>query len=99
MTSVDPSHLIFLDETSTPTTLTPRRGRSLRGQRVVGQVPRGRWEAVTLLATLTPDGFGPGLQVAGALDRDAFDAFVTKVLVPTLGRALRRLGLTLKKRP
>jgi transposase len=84
MATVDPGRLIFLDETSTPTTLTPLRGRSPRGQRVLGHVPRGRWEAVTLVATLTPTGFGPGLQLEGALDRDAFDTFVTEALVPTL---------------
>ena len=81
---MDPVRLIFLDETSTPTTLTPVRGRSLRGQRVLGRVPRGRWEAVTLVATLTPEGFGPGLQLEGALDRDAFDTFVIEALVPFL---------------
>lgn len=58
---VDPRHLIFLDETSTPTTMTPLSGRSPCGSRVIGRVSRGRWEAVTLLATLTPTGFGPGL--------------------------------------
>ncbi len=84
MATIDPARLIFLDETSTPTTLTPVRGRSPRGQRLVGRVPRGRWEAVTLVATLTPQGFGPGLQLEGALDRDAFDTFVTTALVPTL---------------
>lgn len=47
-------------------------------------MPRGRWDAVTLVATLTPTGFGPGMQLAGALDRDAFDVFVTEALVPTL---------------
>ena len=85
MAALDPARLIFLDETSTPTTLTPLRGRSRRGERVVGRVPRGRWEAVTLVATLTASGFGPGLQLEGALDRDAFDTFVTEALVPTLG--------------
>lgn len=84
MATVDPGRLIFRDETSTPTTLTPLRGRSPRGQRVVGRVPRGRWTAVTLLATLTASGFGPGLQVNGALDREAFDVFVPEGLVPTL---------------
>lgn len=81
---IDPAHLIFLDEASTPTTLTPVRGRSLRGTRVVGKVPRGRWDAVTLLATLGVTGLGPGLQVPGAVDRTVFDQFVTEVLVPTL---------------
>lgn len=84
MAALDPATLVFLDETSTPTTLTPLRGRSPRGQRVVGRVPRGRWHAVTLLATLTPAGLGPGLQVEGAIDRRSFERFVTEVLVPHL---------------
>lgn len=84
MAAIDPTRLIVLDETSTPTTLTPVWGRSHRGARVVGRVPRGRWQAVTLLATLTPTGFGPGLQLEGAVDRQAFDTFVQTALVPML---------------
>lgn len=76
--------MVFLDETHTPTTLTPLWGRSRRGQRVVGRVARGRWHTVSLLATLTSAGFGPGLQVDGTVDRAVFDQFVTEVLVPTL---------------
>jgi transposase len=84
MAAIDPAQMIFLDETSTPTTLTPLRARSRRGQRAIGSVARGRWRAVTLLASLTPNGFGPGLQFPGALDRPLFEAFVEQVLVPTL---------------
>jgi transposase len=84
MAMIDRTRLLFLDETSTPTTLTPRYARSRRGGRVGGRVPRGRRHAVTLLASLTPDGFGPGLQFAGALDRRVFDADVEQILVPTL---------------
>lgn len=84
MAAVDPATLVFLDETSTPTTLTPLWGRSRRGHRAVGRVPRGRWTTVTLLATLTPTGLGPGLQFAGALDRPAFEQFVAECLVPSL---------------
>jgi len=84
MAAVDPASLVFLDETSTPTTLTPLRARSPRGQRAVGRVPRGRWTTVTLLASLTPTGLGPGLQFPGALDRPAFEQFVADLLVPTL---------------
>ena len=67
-----------------PPTLTPGRGRSPRGQRVVGRVPRGRWTTVTLLASLTPIGLGPALQFPGALDRAAFEQFVAECLVPSL---------------
>lgn len=84
MATIDPRRVIFLDETSTPTTMTPVRGRSDRGTRVVGQIPRGRWEAVSLLATLRPTGLGPGLQITGAVNRAVFDQFVTELLVPTL---------------
>lgn len=84
MTTIDPSQVIFLDETSTPTTMTPLRARSRRGTRVIGRVPRGRWSAVTLLATLTPTGLGPGVQVEGAVDRHIFDTFAATTLVPTL---------------
>ena len=82
--ALDPADLIFFDETSTPLTLTPIRARSPRGQRAVDRVPRGRWRNVTLLATLTPTGMGPGLLIEGAADRLAFDAFIEQVLVPVM---------------
>ncbi len=84
MDHIDPQTLVFLDETSTPTTMTPLRARAPRGTRILGWVPRGRWASVTLLATLTPSGFGPGLQIEGTLDRQSFDTFVARTLLPTL---------------
>ena len=84
MAGVDPADLLFLDETNTPTTLTPRSARSPRGERAVGSVPRGRWHSITLVATLTPDGMGPSLVLDGPLDRDAFDVYVAQILVPKL---------------
>lgn len=80
----DPADLIFLDETSTPTTLTPTRARAPRGVRAVGRVPRGRWHSITLVATLTATGPGPAVVLPGALDRLAFDTYVAEVLVPGL---------------
>jgi hypothetical protein len=84
MAKVDPAQLVFLDETSTPTTLTPVRARAARGQRAYGRIPRGRREAISWLATLTPTGLGESLLVRGAVDRLVFEAFVQRVLVPTL---------------
>jgi transposase len=84
MAAVPVEHFVFLDETSTPMGLTPLRARSPRGRRAVGQVPRGRWTNVTLVATLTAQGLGPALQFAGSLDRPTFETFVETTLVPRL---------------
>jgi transposase len=84
MATVDPARLVFLDETSTPTTLTPLRARAARGQRAYGKIPRGQREAISWLATLTPVGFGESLLVRGAVDRPVFETFVARVLVPSL---------------
>lgn len=81
---MDPTALVFLDETSTPTTLTPTRARAPRGMRAVGRVPKGRWHSVTLVASLTASGPGPAVVLPGAVDRLAFETYVAEVLVPTL---------------
>jgi transposase len=81
---VDPTRLLFLDETSTPTTLTPRYAWAPCGDRAVGRVPRGRWQSITLLATLSPTGMGPSVVLEGALDRATFETYVAELLVPTL---------------
>jgi transposase len=84
LAAIAPRRLVFLDESRTPTTLTPLRGWAPRGQRIRGRVPRGRWHGISLLASLEPGGLGPGLQVPGAIDRPAFETFVTEQLVPRL---------------
>lgn len=84
MTGIDPSRFVFLDETSTPITLTPRRARAARGARAVGQVPRGQRPHIAWRATLTPSGLGESLLVRGTVDQRVFAAFVERVLVPSL---------------
>ena len=63
MAGVDPADLVFLDETATPTTLTPLWAWAPRGQRAVGRVPRGRRTHLSWLAALTPVGIGPSVVV------------------------------------
>lgn len=84
MARIDPANLVFLDETHTPTTLTPLRARAPRGARAIGRVPRGRWETSSWLATLTPDGIGPSVVIPGPIDGMVFDTFVAHELAPTL---------------
>jgi transposase len=80
----DPATLIFLDETSLSRRLTPLRGRCPRGERLVERVPRGRWESVTYLATISLAGIGPSVLLPGALDRRALEVFVAEQLAPAL---------------
>lgn len=81
---LDPAMLVFVDESSTNTAMTPRYGRAPRGQRAVGSTPRNQGPNVTLLAALTPQGMGPAMVVEGATDRLAFERYVEAVLVPSL---------------
>jgi transposase len=84
LAGLDPAALLFLDETSAPTTLTPVRARAPRGERAVGRVPRGRRTQVTLIAALAPTGVVAPMLLEGALDRLAFDAWIGTQLVPAL---------------
>lgn len=101
MAGVAPDALVFLDETHTPTTLTPARARAPRGERAVGRVPKGRWETSSWLATLTPEGIGESVVVAGPIDGLAFDAFVAQRLAPTLrpGQVVVLDNLSVHKSP
>ena len=84
MAAIDPRDLVFLDETSTPITLTPLRARAPRGQRAVGRHPRGTPPHIAWLATLTATGLGESLVVNGTVDGQVFDIFVARVLAPSL---------------
>jgi transposase len=84
LTASAPQRFVFLDETATPTSLTRLRARAPRGERAIGTVPRRRWQSVTLLASLTTTGMGPAMVLDGAINREAFEAFVEQSLLPTL---------------
>ena len=76
--------MLFLDETSTHTSLCRRYARAPKGIRAYGHVPRNHGHNVTLLAALTPDGIGPSMTIPGAIDSVAFAAYVQRFLVPSL---------------
>ena len=75
---------MWVDETGSHLGLTPTYGRAPRGERARGSAPRNRGKDRTLITALTLAGPGPGLLLEGALDRAAFDAYVTHLLAPTL---------------
>ncbi len=82
--SIDPTTLVFLDETSTHTSLTRTRARAPRGARATGVVPRNHGPNVSCLAALTPTGIAAPLAIAGAIDSAVFVPWLRDWLLPTL---------------
>jgi transposase len=81
---LDPSHLVFIDETWAKTNMTRTHGRCARGERLVAKVPHGRWRTLTVLAALRLDRIeAPGV-IDGPINGEAFLAYVEQILVPTL---------------
>jgi transposase len=81
---LDPTRLVFVDETWASTNMTRKYGRSLKGQRLVGAVPQGHWKTTTFVAALRSDGLTAPTVVDGAMNGDLFVAYVEQQLAPTL---------------
>jgi transposase len=84
MPSLDVRHLVFVDETWTKTNMTRLRGRAPRGTRLIGAVPYGHWKTSTFIAGLRHDCMVAPLMLDGAINGDAFLAYVEQFLAPTL---------------
>jgi transposase len=78
--------LVFVDEMGTNTSLHPLYAWSPKGERARCSVPRNRGPNTTLLASMTAEGMGACLAVEGATTRLIFEAYIEKVLLPSLGR-------------
>ena len=81
---LDPTKLVFLDETSVSTNMARRFGWAARGERCRAAVPHGHWKTTTLIAGLRFDGIGAAKTFDGALDGQGFLDYVRNVLGPTL---------------
>jgi transposase len=81
---LDPSRLVFIDETWAKTNMTRTHGRAPRGQRLVAKVPHGHWRTLTFLAALRRDRIDAPCVIDGPINGDSFLAYVEQVLVPTL---------------
>ncbi len=81
---VDPSRLVFIDETWTKTNMAPLRGWAPRGMRLVTKVPHGHWNTTTFLAALRHDRIEAPWLLEGPIDGESFAIYVEKVLLPTL---------------
>ena len=92
MSALDPSKRVFIDESGFDTRMTRRFGRAARGVPCVGAVPHGHWRNTTFIAGLRNDRIDAPMLIEGAMDGEAFCAWVERMLAPTLstGDIVRR---------
>ena len=72
--------LIFFEETSATTNMTPTRGRSLRGQRCPGFTLGGHWRMTTLVCALDAQHVPAPLVLDGPVNDAAFVTWVEQFL-------------------
>ena len=75
--------LVFVDECSTNTSLSPPYAWSRRGERALCSVPRNWGANVTVLASMSVEGMGECLAVEGPTTREVFETYLERVLVPS----------------
>lgn len=61
-----------------------RYGRAPRGQRLRVGVPHGHWKTTTFVAGLRASGLVAPFVLDGPINRDAFETYVARILVPDL---------------
>lgn len=86
MRDLDLSHLVFLDESGAKTNMTPTHGRSFDAKRLVDHAPHGHYWLTSIIGALRLSGAGACMTVEAAVDGDCFEAYVEKILAPSLGQ-------------
>jgi putative transposase len=84
MHHLDPECLVFIDETWIKTNMAPIRGWGIKGERLKGFAPDGRWHTLTFLAALRANALTAPCVVDGPINGTVFRAYVEQFLVPVL---------------
>ena len=79
-----PGRLVFIDETAVTTRMSRLRGRARIGTRLKADAPFGKWGTQTFIAGLRSDRLTAPFVIEGAIDRDAFNAYIETQLAPSL---------------
>ena len=77
-------NLVFLDESSANTCLARLWGWWRKGERLRSFIPCGRWHTTTMVCAIRSEGVFAPLILDGAMDGEAFLAYVEQVLIPAL---------------
>jgi transposase len=81
---IDPSRLVFIDETWAKTNMARTHGWWRCGVPLRAHVPHGHWRTMTFLAALRHDRITAPCVIDGPINGESFQAYVEQVLVPTL---------------
>lgn len=81
---LDPDRLVFIDETGTSTNMARLRGRSPRGERLIGKVPHGHWKITTFVAGLRRNTMTAPFVIDRPMNSAIFKAYLEQCLVATL---------------
>ena len=81
---LDPEKLVFMDETGLSAKMARLRGRALKEERCRASVPHGHWKTTTFLGGPRLSGMSAPLVLDGAMNGDAFVAYVEQQLAATL---------------
>ena len=81
---IDPTRLVFIDETWAKTNMTRTHGWHRRGVPLRAKVPHGHWRTMTFLAALRHDRITAPCVIDGPINGESFRAYVEQFLLPTL---------------
>ncbi len=82
--TLDPAHLVFIDESGAKTNMTRLRGRAMKGERLLCRAPHGHWCTTTMISSVRLDGRTAAMEIDGPTDSIVFREYVRRVLAPTL---------------
>ena len=83
---LDTTRLVFIDETAVTTNMVRLNGWNPRGERLFADAPMGHWETVTFIAGLRQTRIVAPMLIKGAMNGEAFLAYIEQCLAPTLKR-------------
>ncbi|GAB4119029.1 MAG: hypothetical protein Fur005_10480 [Roseiflexaceae bacterium] len=81
---IDPADLVVIDEFGSNLNMTPQYGWAPKGERVIATVPRNTPENTTTISSITLQGMGPSMVIAGSVTTAVFEAYLKHVLIPRL---------------
>jgi len=81
---LDPTKLVFVDETGASTNLARKSGRCRRGRRLRAAIPHSHYKTVTLVAGLRLRGLTAAKTFDGPINAALFEDWLETCLVPTL---------------